>query len=605
MITKLETTFLAHGGLLKPLVITESSKRQKLLEQFETALRITLTQRQLCDLELLLNGGFSPLEGFMDENTYQSVVNDARLTDGTVWPIPIVLDVDDISNYKEGTILLLCDAYNEPYALFTITSIYQPDKKKEAKKVYDTTDTDHFGVRQLFDATGKYYLGGKIEGLKEIPHYDFTDFRLTPTELRKVFKKFGWEKVIGFQTRNPLHRAHYTLIKDAAKTYEAKILLHPSVGQTKDGDIDYITRTRCYIHLYNNYMQDFGMLSLLPLAMRMAGPREAVLHAIIRKNYGCTHFIVGRDHASPGKDRLGKPYYGEYDAHDFLKSCEKELAITPVLFKEMVYVKEKKQYLPINKVNKKHTILKISGTQVRERLLNNEPLPDWLSFPEIIDELRENAGRKKKKGVTIFFTGLPSSGKSTLAKMLLYKLTEIQEREISLLDGDVIRSNLSKGLGFSREDRYTNITRLGFVANEITKHKGIAICAAIAPYADARTYNRNLISPNGHYIEIYLSTPLEVCIKRDVKGLYRKAKKNKLKGMTGIDDPYETPTNPAITINTAKKTPKECINQIISYLIEKQILSQKSIKLIQYQNPDQAAGALPRLLHKYQHAVDL
>ncbi|MGH7203080.1 MAG: bifunctional sulfate adenylyltransferase/adenylylsulfate kinase [Candidatus Levyibacteriota bacterium] len=604
MITKLKTTFSAHGGPLKPLVVTEPKKNLKFLE-LESAPRITLTQRQLCDLELLLNGGFSPLEGFMDEETYHSVVNDARLTDGTVWPIPIVLDVDDRTNYKEGTVLLLCDTFNEPYAFFTITSIYKPNKKKEAKKVYDTTDRDHFGVRQLFEATGKYYLGGKIEGLKEIPHYDFTDFRLTPTELRRVFKKFGWEKIIGFQTRNPLHRAHYTLIKDAAKMHDAKILLHPSVGQTKDGDIDYITRTRCYIHLYNNYMQDFGMLSLLPLAMRMAGPREAVLHAIIRKNYGCTHFIVGRDHASPGKDSSGRPYYGEYDAHDFLKSFEKELAITPVLFKEMVYVKEKKQYLPINKVNKKHTVLKISGTEVREKLLNNEPLPQWLSFPEIIDELRENAQRKKNKGVTIFFTGLPSAGKSTLAKMLSYKLTEIQEREISLLDGDVIRSNLSKGLGFSREDRFANITRLGFVANEITKHKGIAICAAVAPYADARDYNRNVISQNGHYIEIYLSTPLEVCIKRDVKGLYRMAKNKKLKGMTGIDDPYEAPMNPEIMINTAEKSPKECINQIISYLIEKQILSQKSIKLVQYANQDYESGELPKLLHKYQHAVDL
>ena len=602
---KLETTFSAHGGNLKSLVVNDLKKRNTLLKQLENAPRITLNQRQLCDLELLLNGGFSPLEGFMDENDYTSVVDNARLANGIVWPIPVVLDVNDISKYKNGTVLLLCDTYNEPYAFFTISSIYQPNKKKEARKVYGTTDTHHFGVQHLMDVTAKYYLGGKVEGLKEISHYDFTDYRHSPTELRTVFKNFGWKKIIGFQTRNPLHRVHHALIKDAADTYHANILLHPSVGQTKSGDIDYITRTRCYIHLYNNYMQDFGMLSLLPLAMRMAGPKEAVLHAIIRKNYGCTHFIVGRDHASPGKNLSGKPYYGEYDAHDLLKSFEKDLEIIPILFKEMVYVKERKVYLPVNKVKKTDTILRISGTELREKLFNNEPLPQWLSFPEIIDELRENAQRKKNKGFTIFFTGLPSAGKSTLAKMLFHKLTEIQEREISLLDGDVIRSNLSKGLGFSKEDRFENITRLGFVANEITKHKGIAICAAIAPYADAREHNRKLISQSGHYIEIYLSTPLEECIKRDVKGLYRKAKKNKLKGMTGIDDPYEIPLHSEIVVDTTKKSPKECINMIISYLIQKEILNQRSIKLMQFQNQDEVSGSFPKRRHKYQHAVDL
>lgn len=564
--TKHNIIFSAHGGNLKNLVVTDPARRRQLDKLLETAEHLTLTQRQLCDLELLLNGGFSPLEGFMDEVTYQSVVNKARLPDGTLWPIPIVLDVDDISNYKIGTRLILCDAFNEPYAVFTLASIYKPNKMKEAKKVYGTTDKHHFGVKQLFTNTGAYYLGGKIEGLKTIPHYDFIQYRHSPLELRKRFKKLGWKKIIGFQTRNPLHRVHHALMQDAAASHDAHILLHPSVGQTKDGDIDYITRTRCYITLQENYMQNISMLSLLPLAMRMAGPREALLHAIIRKNYGCTHFIVGRDHASPGKDRMSKPYYGEYDAHDYIQQYADELRIQPILFKEMVYVKEQKKYLPINQVKPAHTVLRISGTEVREKLMTNQPLPEWLSFPEVLDELRADAERKIDRGFTIFFTGLPSSGKSTLAKMLYFKLMEIQKKELTLLDGDVIRRNLSKGLGFTKEDRITNITRIGFVANQVTKHKGIAICAAVAPYAEARKKNRKLISQNGHYIEIYLSTPLKVCMQRDVKGLYRKAKHHKLKGMTGIDDPYEVPEHPELTINTTSKTPMQCVNQIINYL---------------------------------------
>jgi sulfate adenylyltransferase len=571
--------FPAHGGgTLRERIVTDPEQKLHLQKKIENAPRIRLTQRQLCDLELLLNGGFSPLRGFMDEETYTSVVNTMRLPDGTVWPIPIVLDVHDVTQYKVGTELVLCDSYNEPYALLTITSIYRPDKIKEAKKVYGTTDTHHFGVQKIFNGSGTSYIGGTVEGIKNIRHYDFTDYRYTPLELRSYFQKMGWENIIGFQTRNPLHKVHYALIKDAAARINAKVLLHPSVGQTKDNDIDYITRTKCYIHFYKNYMREYTYLSLLPLAMRMAGPREAILHAIIRKNYGCTHFIVGRDHASPGKNRFGKPYYGEYEAHDLLNKFKEEIGITPVLFKEMVYVQELKKYLPVTKVKKQHTVMRISGTELRDKLEKDEPLPEWLSFPEIIEELRTNARRKKQKGLTIFFTGLPSAGKSTLARILYYKLLEIQNREITLLDGDVIRNNLSKGLGFSKDDRYTNITRLGFVAKEITKHKGIAICSAIAPYADAREYNRKIISKSGNYVEIYVSTPLDVCMKRDVKKLYSMAKKKKLLHMTGIDDPYEPPENPEIAINTAKKSVDACIDIILDYLKKNELIELSSLQ---------------------------
>jgi sulfate adenylyltransferase len=519
-----------------------------------------------------MNKGFDPLTGFMDEDNYLSVIHSMRLTSGTVWPMPIVLDVQDAAPYHVGEDILLCDEYGKPVALLTITSIYEPDKKMEAKLVYNSLDEDHYGVNYLFNRTGKFYLGGNVKQVAEIDRYDFLDLRYKPYELKKIFKQKKWNQIIGFQTRNPLHRAHYSMIRLAAEEYKANVLLHPSVGMTKDGDIDYITRTKCYMHLYRNYINDFAFLSLLPLAMRMAGPREALWHAIIRRNYGCTHFIVGRDHSGPGKDKQGKPFYQPYEAQDLVSRFAKEIGITPIFFQEMVYVEEKKSYFPINKVKKGDTIKRISGTEFRRRMFNDEPIPEWFSFPEIIEEIKRSTKRLKKDGLVIFFTGLPSSGKSTLARHLYFKLLTTQDKNITLLDGDVIRQSLSKGLGFSKEDRDENIMRIGFVANEIARHKGIVICAAIAPYEEARLKNRLLISSDGQYVEIYVSTPQKVCVQRDVKGLYKLAKKGKLKQVSGLDDVYEPPRRPEIVIDTSTKSPEECTSVILDYLIENKLI---------------------------------
>ncbi len=484
--------------------------------------RLVLTDRQLCDLGLILNGAFAPLKGFLDEKDYRSVVEKMRLANGDLWPIPIVLDAGKSSNMKIGQEVILCDKFGVPRAILKVSSVYTPDKLKEARLVYGTTDTAHPGVKYLLEKTGDTYIGGKVLGL---PYEEYTDsfheLRLTPAQLKAEFARLGWKKVIAFQTRNPIHRGHYELLTRAAREIGGNLLIHPSVGLTKEGDIDAITRIRCYQQLHEKYLKDIAKLSLLPLAMRMAGPREALWHALIRKNYGATHFIIGRDHAGPGKDAKGVPFYGPYDAQTLVAKHTKEIGIVPYFAPEVVYVKEVKKHMFVNEVKKNHTIQNISGTEFRDMLRTNKKVPAWFSFPEVIRELKKGV-EKESGGITIFFTGLPSSGKSTIARMLSTKLAEVQDRRITLLDGDVVRLNLSKGLGFSKEDRDTNIERIGFVAGEITKHGGIAICAALAPYQKSRDSNRQLIGSNGTYIEVFVNTPLNVCEQRDIKDSTKK-----------------------------------------------------------------------------------
>lgn len=560
-----------NGKEKKPKELFVSLEGQKTLwEEVSKLPRLTLTERQLCDLELLLNGGFAPLEGFMNKDDYESVVERSRLASGDVWPMPVVLDVANHSIYKKGDRIVLCDMFSKPLAVMDIESVYTPDKKREAESVYGTCDTDHFGVHVLFEKTKDTYVGGKVYGIELPSKYDFIELRHTPMQLREMFRQKGWDTVVGFQTRNPMHRVHFEIVKQAAKETGGKVLIHPVVGLTKDGDIDYPTRVRSYKHVHETHGKDFTAMSLLPLAMRMAGPREALWHALVRKNYGCTHFIVGRDHAGPGKDAQGRPFYGAYDAQDMLRSFEEEIGIKMLAPKEMVYVEETGQYLPREDVQTKHTIKSISGTQVREMLRKGDDIPEWFSFPEVVSELRNTVGRQK--GFAVFLTGLSASGKSTIAQLLKARLHEIQKRDVTMLDGDVIRQYLSKGLGFSKEDRNTNVERIGFVASEVVRHGGIAICAAIAPYETSRQHNRKLIDQVGAYVEVHVATPLKECQKRDPKGLYAKAKKGLIKNFTGIDDPYEEPKDSELTIDTTNTTPAQCVEKIIGYLKEKGLL---------------------------------
>ncbi len=527
-----------------------------------------LTQRQLCDIELLLNGGFSPLESFMNRADYERVVEEMRLTDGRLWPMPVTLDVsrEFASKLKTETKIALRDAEGVPLALFTVEDIWEPDLRREARVVFGTEDEMHPGVAHLLHISNPVYLGGRIEGIELPTHYDFRQLRLTPQEVREQFKQRGWSKVVAFQTRNPMHRAHLELTHRAAEQVGAKLLLNPVVGMTKPGDIDHYTRVRCYEHLIDHYPEHSALLALLPLAMRMGGPREAVWHAIIRKNHGCTHFIVGRDHAGPGKDSRGKPFYGPYDAQEMLKKYENEIGIQMVPFQMMVYVKERGGYAPEDEIKPGETVMNISGTDLRERLQKGLEIPEWFSYPEVVAELRKTHPPRNRQGFTVFFTGLSGSGKSTIANALMVKLLEIGGRPVTMLDGDLVRKHLSSELGFSKEHRDINIRRIGYVASEITKNGGVAICAPIAPYAATRLDVRHMIQPLGGFFEIYISTPIEICEQRDRKGLYAKARAGVLKEFTGISDPYEAPEKPELILDTGQGTVEEEAERVMQLI---------------------------------------
>jgi len=553
-----------HGGELKNLYLDEVGARAEKTRSRDLP-SWDLSMRQTCDIEMLLNGAFSPLEGFLGEKDYRSVLAKTRLASGLVWPMPITLDVTPAfaDKIKEGDTIALRDAEGVLIATMDVSSIYRPDKAAEAKAVFGTSDELHPGVSYLMRRANEVYLGGKLRGVEVPSHYDFKHLRDTPRELRERFQKLGWRRIVAFQTRNPMHRAHQELTFRAAKEVEANLLIQPVVGMTKPGDVDHYTRVRCYEHLIKAYPEQTTTLSLLPLAMRMGGPREALWHAIIRKNYGCTHFIVGRDHAGPGKDSAGKPFYGPYDAQNLLKEHEKELGITMVPFKNMVYVEEKAQYFPDNEVEPGMRTLDISGTELRRRLQEGADIPEWFSFAEVVAELRRTHPPRHRQGFTVFFTGLSGSGKSTVANALMVKLMEMGGRPVTLLDGDVVRKHLSSELGFSKEHRDLNIQRIGYVASEITKNGGIAICAPIAPYAATRKLVREMIEPLGGFLELHVATPIEVCEARDRKGLYAKARAGILKGFTGIDDPYEVPEKPELRIDTAELTPDLAAHRII------------------------------------------
>jgi sulfate adenylyltransferase len=548
-----------------PELFVSAESAQKLKHEAGALASWDLTARQVCDLELLMNGGFNPLKGFLGEADYNGVVENMRLADGTLWPIPITLDVSD--NFAEGVEpgqdIALRDAEGVILAILSVSDKWMPNKAREAEMVFGADDSAHPAVNYLHNTAGNTYLGGAITGLQQPIHYDFRARRDTPNELRAYFRKLGWRKVVAFQTRNPLHRAHQELTFRAAREAQANLLIHPVVGLTKPGDIDHFTRVRCYEAVLDQYPASTTTMSLLNLAMRMAGPREAVWHGLIRKNHGCTHFIVGRDHAGPGKNSAGKDFYGPYDAQTLFAEHQDEMGIEMVDFKQMVYVQERAQYEPRDEVEDGVTILDISGTELRRRLAEGLEIPDWFSFPTVVQELRRTRPPRAKQGFTVFFTGFSGSGKSTIANALMVKLMEMGGRPVTLLDGDLVRKNLSSELGFSKVHRDLNIRRIGYVASEITKNGGIAICAPIAPYATTRRAVREDVEAFGAFVEVHIATSIEECERRDRKGLYKLAREGKIKEFTGISDPYDVPENPELSIETENSDVDNCAHQVI------------------------------------------
>lgn len=548
-----------------PELYVSADSAQKLKVEAGNLPSHDLTPRQICDLELLMNGGFYPLKGFLSQADYDSVVERMRLADGTLWPMPITLDVSEefAEKVELGHDIALRDQEGVILATMTVTDKWIPNKSREAEGVFGADDVAHPAVNYLHNKAGKVYLGGPVTGLTQPVHYDFKARRDTPNELRAFFRKLGWRRIVAFQTRNPLHRAHQELTFRAAREAQANLLIHPVVGMTKPGDVDHFTRVRCYEAVLGKYPAATTHLSLLNLAMRMGGPREAVWHAIIRRNHGLTHFIVGRDHAGPGKNSKGENFYHPYAAQELVKKHAEEIGIEVVPFKQMVYVQEKAQYFPEDEVPEDATVLNISGTELRRRLREGLEIPDWFSFPEVVEQLRKTSPERSKQGFTVFFTGFSGSGKSTIANALMVKLMEMGGRPVTLLDGDVVRKHLSSELGFSKEHRDINIKRIGYVASEITKNGGIAICAPIAPYAATRREVREMIEQYGAFVEIHVATRLEECERRDRKGLYKLAREGKIKEFTGISDPYDVPETPELRVDTEGLDVDTCAHQVI------------------------------------------
>ncbi|KAG2230681.1 sulfate adenylyltransferase [Thamnidium elegans] len=562
-----------HGGVLKDLYLRDANKQTILAAEAETLPSIILTDRQLCDLELILNGGFSPLEGFLNQKDYESVVEKMRLANGLLWTIPITLDVskEQIEESKiapSKRIALLDPRDYTALAILTVEDVYQPNKAKEAELVYGANDLAHPAVTYLHEIAKEFNVGGSLEAIQTPSHYDYVANRYTPTELRAHFKKLQWTRVVAFQTRNPMHRAHRELTVRAARQRKAHLLIHPVVGLTKPGDIDHYTRVRVYKALMPKYPNGMAELSLLPLAMRMGGPREAVWHALIRKNHGVTHFIVGRDHAGPGKNSQGVDFYGPYDAQILVEEYKNEIGIEIVPFQMVTYSPDTDEYIPADEVPEGVKTLNISGTELRRRLKTGLSIPEWFSYPEVVQVLRQSHPPRNQQGFTIFFTGLHASGKNAIARALQVSLNQESTRSVSLLASENSRAELSSELGFSKRDRDINIARQAFVAGELTRAGAAAIVAPIAPYNDARNAAKKTIEQFGGFYLVHVATPLEECIKRDRDGIYERAKRGEIKEFTGLDAPYEVPTNADLTIDITQQSVSQAVHEII-LLLEK------------------------------------
>ena len=555
-----------YGGELVDLMIPEDQQPEA-KAYAGTLPSIQISERVACDLELLATGAFSPLDRFMDASDYRRVVHEMRLQDGHIFPIPITLPVGDDADIALDSEIALRDSRNNLLAIMTVEDIYGWDRDETAAGVYGSTDLRHPLVAEMYRWGGQN-ISGRLRVLQLPMHYDFCDLRLTPAQTRECLSAMGQRDVVAFQTRNPLHRVHEELTKRAAQDIDGALLLHPVVGMTKPGDVDHFTRVRTYRALMSRYYEpDRALLALLPLAMRLAGPREALWHALIRRNYGANHLIVGRDHAGPGVDSTGKPFYGPYDAQEMVKRYSEELGVKPVPFRNLVYLPDEARYEEETKAPSDARQSSISGTQVREEYLNNgRKLPPWFTRPEVADILADSYPPRHKQGICIWFTGLSGSGKSTTAEVLTMLLQE-HGRQVTLLDGDVVRTHLSKGLGFSQEDRDINIRRIGYVAAEIVRHGGTVICAAVSPYRATRNDVRSMVGKE-NYVEVFVDTPLEVCESRDVKGFYAMARRGEITGFTGIDDPYEPPLHAEVTLDTVRNTPQANAFSVLEHLIQ-------------------------------------
>ena len=555
------------GELISALVDSERAEALK-TESIDFA-SITLSLRQLCDLELMANGGFSPVRGFLDEKDTASVLDSMRLSNGALWPVPITLDVgaEAAERIASGDRVALRDDEGFMLGVLNVSDVWQPDVRAESEQLFGTTDQSHPGGQALLADEGKVRLGGCVEAVQTPNQYDFEALRYTPSELRSQFARLGWRQVVAFHTSRPIHRLQRAMCIEAAKTANAHVLIHPVVGIARPGDVSYHTRIQCYRAVQRYFPHGISLLALLPLAMRMAGPREALWHAIVRRNYGCTHIAIANDHGSPpraGEERAH--FYAPYAAQELVAKHEDEIGIKVVPFEEHAYSNERKRYLPMSQVSK-DDVQSYSTADFNKALSMGDPVPEWYTYKEVVEVLKQAHPPRSQQGATLLFTGLSGAGKSTIAKIVYGKLIEHGNRPVTLLDGDVVRLNLSSELGFSKAHRDLNVRRIGFVASEITKNRGFAICAPIAPYSATRSAVRDMVSAHGAFIEVHVSTPLEVCESRDRKGLYAKARQGIIPEFTGVSDPYEVPQTPELRIDTTSLSPMEAAEEVYLYLV--------------------------------------
>ncbi|KAG1737708.1 hypothetical protein EDB19DRAFT_1717418 [Suillus lakei] len=564
-----------HGGILKDLVARDEPISGQLMDEAAKLKDFVLTERQLCDLELIINGGFSPLEGFMNEADYTSVVDTLRLSDGTLFAMPVTLDVSSadierLSIVPGARIALRDPRDDEALAIITVDDVYTYDRVKECIHVFGADDPAHPSVAYLRNRVKPFYVGGKVQAIQAPSHFDYVALRYTPTELRAHFKKLAWRRVVAFQTRNPMHRAHRELTVRAARQRQANVLIHPVVGLTKPGDVDHYTRVRVYEAIMAKYPNGMGHLALLPLAMRMAGPREAVWHAIIRKNFGATHFIVGRDHAGPGKNSQGKDFYGPYDAQELVEKYKDELEIEMVPFQQMTYLPSTDEYQPVDEIPAGAQTLDISGTELRRRLKTGAHIPDWFSYEAVVARLRESYPPRNKQGFVLCLTGFHNSGKDIIAKALQVALNEQGGRSVSLLLGETVRDDVNVKLGFTPDERHENLQRISFVAGELARAGAAVIASPTAPEERSRTLVRDAVLQNGgaggNFFLIHVATPLEHCESTDRKGIYAQARRGEIRGFVGVDTEYEVPKKADLVVDVTVQSIPSIVHSIVLLL---------------------------------------
>ena len=552
------------GPLVDLLASPEESGELRARASYLPSLQ--LSRRCALDLELMASGAFSPLTRFMSRADHERVVGEMRLEGGVLFPVPVVLPADPSPEFRLDAEIALRDSRNDLLAVMRLEEIYEWDVGATARRVLGSSDMRHPMVAEMH-GWGRVNLSGRLTVLPPPRRPGFAELRLTPSQTRDRLSEMNYPDVVAFQTRNPLHRAHEELTRRAMEETGGALLLHPVVGMTRPGDVDHYTRVRTYRVLTRHYYDSRRvLLSLLPLAMRMAGPREALWHALIRRNYGANALIVGRDHASPGTGRGGLPFYEPYEAQELVQRFSGETGVRMIPFRQLVYLPDEDRYEEVGRGHAAARTASISGSQVRDDYLRKgRDLPRWFTRPEVADILAEAYPPRHHQGVCIWLTGLSGSGKSTTAQVLTVLLQE-HGRRVTVLDGDVVRTHLSRGLGFSKEDRDTNVLRIGFVAAQIVRHGGTVICAAVSPYRETRNQVRSMVG-SGHFVEVFVDTPLEVCEERDAKGMYAKARRGEIRGFTGIDDPYESPRDPEITLDTVSCSPQDNAREIVDHLL--------------------------------------